>query len=180
MQRVEKALAARLNALVVLESLKRQEGIINATYQQLSAKERSGAMSNSDVRRMNRVRSETDQVQQAKEAGQRTFELLKNRNTRDIEWYRKGRAAQFRDMVARFADAQAALCGAAGDLWLAMATRTGADVAQAGPDLENVVLTDLGKKVSHSAVLLEPEAAGGGAHAAAPDGPLPAEHAEMA
>ena len=61
-QRVEKALAARLDALVVLESLRRQEGIINASYQQLLAKELSGAMRNADVVRMNRVREEVDQV----------------------------------------------------------------------------------------------------------------------
>jgi hypothetical protein len=62
LQRVEKALAARLDALVVLESLRRQEGVINASYQQLLAKELGGVMGNADVLRMNRVREEVDQV----------------------------------------------------------------------------------------------------------------------
>lgn len=175
MQRVEKALAARLNALVVLESLKRQESIINATYNQLLGKERSGAMSNTDVRRMNRVRSETDQIKQAKEAGERIFSLLKARNTRDIDWYRHGRTVQFREMVSRFAQAQAAQQEALSELWVAMAVRTGSNLEGVGSDLGGVMLSMLGKPASRSAALLDTvEASASGARV---DGPLPAEHA---
>lgn len=175
LQRVEKALAARLNALVVLESLKRQEGIINASYNQLLAKERSGAMSNADVRRMNRVRAETDQIKQAKEAGERVFGLLKSRNTRDIDWYRKGRSAQFRVMVARFAQAQAAHQAALAELWLAMAVRSGYNLEGFGSDLDGVMLPMLGKPASRSAALLETD--GPSAAVAGVDEPLPAEFA---
>jgi hypothetical protein len=178
-QRVEKALDARLDALVVLETLKRQEGIITASYQMLLAKERAGNMTNSDVRRMNRVRSEVDQVGQAKAAGVRTLNLLKRRNERDISWYRKGRAEQFCSMVAEFSAAQEALQESQAELWLGMAARTGAHTVDAGEDLSGINLSELGLKVSHSAVLVDPaDEDSDSAHP--PDGPLPAEHAAIA
>ena len=179
-QRVEKALATRVDALVVLESLKRQEGTISALYSQLHAKERAGGMTNADVRRMNRARSEIDQVEQAKLAGERTLALLRRRNERDVAWYRAGRAQQFQLMVAQLAEAQAAYQSALGDLWLAMAARTGASTAGAGADLSGVVLSELGPKASASAALFEPEPEEGDAAAAAlpGDAALPEEHAE--
>ena len=182
LQRVEKALAARVDALVVLESLKRQQAVISALYSQLQAKERTGSMTNTDVRRMNRARSEVDQVEQAKQAAEGMLSLRKRRNARDVQWYRAGRAQQFCLMVLQLADAQAALQATLGDLWLGMASRTGAVTSGLGDDLAGLSLSDLGMKASASAMFVEPEPEEGEeatvASAPSADVPLPTEHAE--
>lgn len=178
LQRVEKALAARLDALVVLESLRRQEGVINASYQQLLAKEVSGTMRNSDVTRMNRVREEVDQVQQAKEAGEKAYAMLKSRNERDIHIYQTERSSAFSFMTLKFAEAQAALQDAVADVWEAMARSAGADADEMQAHLQGLSYADLGLQVSHSAVLYDGDM-GDRAHAAPLEGPLPVEHAEV-
>lgn len=177
-QRVEKALAARVDALVVLESLRRQEGVINASYQQLHAKEVSGSMRNSDVTRMNRIRSEVDQVQQAKAAGEQAYSMLKDRNERDIQLYQSERSSAFSFMAFKFAEAQAALQDAVADVWEAMARRSGVDPDAMGDDMQGLAYADLGLQVSHSAVLYDGDMVDA-VHTSAPEGPLPTEHAEI-
>lgn len=180
-QRVEKALAARIDALVVLASLKRQRGIIAAAYTEMLAKERTGSMSDSDVRRMNRVRSETDQVKQAIEAGERTLELLTKRNQRDIAWYRAGRTAQLCTMVSELAASQAAFQESQAQLWLAMAARVGAQTEGLGEHLEGISLADLGLKTSQSTVMVEPVVEDDDdTSLPVADGPVPAEVAAVA
>jgi type VI protein secretion system component VasK len=143
MQRVEKALAARLDTLVVLESLRRQEGIINASFQELLAKELSGTMRNADVHRMNRIRSEVDQVQQAKLAAEKAYGLLRDRNERDIALYFQQRSRDFTAIVAKFAESQAALHNSIADVWLSMARKAGAEVGDLREDLADVDMADL-------------------------------------
>lgn len=181
-QRVGKALDARIDALVVLEALKRQQAVIEAQFKALHAKEAAGSMSNAEVRRMNRARAETDQVEQAKAAGERTHGLMARRNRRDAAWYRATREHQFAALVLQFAEAQAALQAALGELWLGMASRTGAARGDYGPDLEDVVLDDLGTRASESAEYVEPEEDGDAiaADTTMAGGALPAEHAEQA
>lgn len=178
MQRVEKALAARVDALVVLESLRRQESVINASYQQLHAKEVSGSMRNSDVTRMNRIRSEVDQVQQAKAAGEQAYSMLKDRNERDIQMYQTERSSAFAFMAFKFAEAQAALQEAVAEVWEAMARRSGVDPDAMDDDLQGLEYADLGLQVSHSAVLYDADMEDA-VHTSAPEGPLPTEHAEI-
>jgi hypothetical protein len=178
MQRVEKAMAARIDALVVLESLKQQEAVINAAYSQLHAKEVSGTMTNADVRRMNRARAEVDQVAQAREAGEAAYAKLRGRNERDLQLYRRDRCSKMAEMVLRYADAQAATNEVVGDVWLSMAHKLGADTATAGPDLAALALGELGQQVSHSAVLPEGQYMDADDSAVA-DGPIPAEHAAV-
>ena len=177
-QRVEKALAARVDALVVLESLRRQEGVINASFQQLHAKEVSGSMRNSDVTRMNRIRAEVDQVQQAKAAGEQAYGMLKNMNERDIQLYQAERSTAFSFMTLKFAEAQAALQDAVAEVWEAMARRAGVEADVMQDDLQCLTYAELGLQVSHSAVLYEGSMVEG-VHAGTPEGPLPVEHAEV-
>lgn len=178
-QRVQKALAARIDALVVLESLRRQEAVIGAAFNELRAKELSGPMSNADVRKMNRARAEVDQVEQARNAGTEAYATARHRNERDLATYRRDRCRRMTEVVLRYADAQASASAVVGDVWLAMAHKLGADTTDAGPDLAALSLADLGPCVSHSALLPEaaPNEPPGGDVVA--NGPLPAEHAEL-
>lgn len=63
------------------------------------------------------------------------------------------KAAQANDMttlIAALAEHHAAAAEMQAEIWIAMATRTGVDVAQYGDDLELLNLADLGVSVSES------------------------------
>jgi hypothetical protein len=95
-------------------------------------------------------------VQQAKAAGERSYELLKHRNERDIALYRSERSMAFCFMILKLAEAQEALQGAVAAVWQAMATKAGADLSAFGPGgVQDVAYADLGEQVSHSAVVIE-------------------------
>jgi hypothetical protein len=96
------------------------------------------------------------QVQQAKAAGEKSYDLLKQRNERDIELYQTERNMAFCFMTLKLAEAQAALQGAVADVWESMATKAGADVHSFGPGgVMDLAYGDLGEQVSRSAVVIE-------------------------
>lgn len=115
-------------------------------------------------------------MQQAKAAGERSYDLLKERNERDIELYQTERSMAFCFMTLKFAEAHAALQSAVADVWETMAAHAGADMGGLGSGgVMDLAYGDLGEQVSRSAVVIESDIDVGGSRSAVGDGPLPPE-----
>ena len=120
------------------------------------------------------------QVQQAKTAGEKSYDLLKQRNERDIELYQTERSMAFCFMTLKLAEAHATLQSAVANVWETMAAQSGADMEALGSGgVMDLAYGDLGEQVSRSAVVIESDIDVGGSSSAAGQGPLPPELAGL-